>query len=194
MWWPVISAMEFIRASNNFAKKVVCSTSGIVTNNFFVGHLEYFFWTILLDLITILHVFFDSFVVFFFFVWLRPLKIVPFKLCAKNDYYEDPGVVEMHALLRGEDCFQEYLEQQQKLPFPPPDFDPYDKIYLAAHFSRLQREIFLRHNSLSQSDNPVHQMIINSTLCQKMLRFVSSLVAVNCDRFLEWKVHILHLS
>lgn len=116
--------------------------------------------------------------------WLKFLNVVPFQIHEKNDYYQDPGVLEMKAMLRGEDCYDTCLDQRQKLPFAPADFDPFDKIYLARYFHRAIRSIRNTHVNLVERDGimgGMYRRINGFVLYQNFMHYIFTRVAVNIN-------------
>ncbi|KAF8787567.1 hypothetical protein HNY73_009149 [Argiope bruennichi] len=84
--------------------------------------------------------------------FLAKVQIIPYRIYKPNEKKEDPGVTEMHALLRGEDCFDYNLDQSQLRTSLPGDVDPYEEIYLVSyHYRQL---IYIMHllDSLKNHD------------------------------------------
>lgn len=176
--------MEFNGGFSDLMKNVIHKTTNFVTKNRLYSILRYLNERLCFAIyeFCIFHRIFTAiFCRLLFGTWLRSFKVIPFQVFEKNDYYEDPGVVEMHALLRGEDCFNENLDQRQQLPFPPADYDPYDKIYLAVYFYRLQSGFRRLHESLIQRDNVVFRKISSSSIYQSFSRYFTSRVVVNIN-------------
>lgn len=176
--------MDIQEAVKDLVKKLLFRVTSILNGN----PLSFAFqWTSFAVLYTA-----DQIILFFriliavsfrlaFGIWPKSLNVVPFQVCAKDIYYEDPGVLEMRALLQGKDCFGTFLEQQQKLPFPPPEYDPYDKVYLASYFHGIIRTLGRVHMLLIKYGGIVYQTINNLFFFQKIVNYISTRVAVNID-------------
>lgn len=176
--------MEFNGGFSDLMKNVIHKTTNFVTKNplySFFGYVNERLQLFLFDVAFVNRIATAVFCRLLFGTWLRTLRVIPFQVFEKNDYYEDPGVVEMHALLRGEDCSSDNLDQRQQLPFPPANYDPYDKIYLAVFFYRLQREFRRLQESLDQNHNAVFQKISSLSMYQSFSRYLTSRVAVNIN-------------
>lgn len=176
--------MEFNGGFSDLMKNVIHKTTNFVTKNRLYSILSYLNERLcfaIYEFCIVHRIFTAIFCRLLFGTWLRNFKVIPFQVFEKNDYYEDPGVVEMHALLRGEDCSSENLDQRQQLPFPPADYDPYDKIYLAVYFYRMQRGFKRLQESLIQRDNVVFRKISSLSIYQSFSRYFTSRVAVNIN-------------
>lgn len=90
--------------------------------------------------------------------YLAKRRIVPFHIYKPSGVKEDPGVTEMRAMLRGEDCFDHNLEQSQiRNSFPEGLFDPYEEKYLASYHLHGVWFIMRLLNSLKKHDEPFAQ-------------------------------------
>lgn len=174
--------MDFNGGFRNLVKEVLFQTTSFVRNDRFFSFLHYVhdqLWLAYCDFCILHRIFVAILFRFFFGTWLDVFKVVPFQVYEKNNYFEDPGVVEMRALLRGEDCCDTNLDQRQQLPFPPADYDPYDKIYLAIYFYRFQRKFRNMQASWSENNNLVYRIVRNFPMYQYMSKCLTGRVAVN---------------
>ncbi|GFU23854.1 uncharacterized protein NPIL_457351 [Nephila pilipes] len=87
--------------------------------------------------------------------WLLQWQIIPYHIHRPRSYKEDPGVIEMHAMLRGEDCFSYNLDQSQRRSSLPADFNPYEEICLGSYHSRMIIRITYLVKSLKKHDEPL---------------------------------------
>ncbi|GFY51482.1 uncharacterized protein TNIN_480321 [Trichonephila inaurata madagascariensis] len=87
--------------------------------------------------------------------WLVQWQIIPYRIHRPRGYKEDPGVIEMRAMLRGEDCFNFNLNQSQRRSSLPADFSPYEEICLGSYHSRMIMSIAYLVKSLKTHDEPL---------------------------------------
>ncbi|GBM98930.1 hypothetical protein AVEN_265679-1 [Araneus ventricosus] len=94
---------------------------------------------------------------------------------------EDPGVTEMRALLRGEDCFDYNLDQSQLRTSLPGDINPYEEIYLVSFHYRAVAVIMRLLDSLKKHDEPYAQSFngLFSWFDKVVVGYLNSEVVIN---------------
>ncbi|GIY79761.1 uncharacterized protein CDAR_300841 [Caerostris darwini] len=84
-------------------------------------------------------------------------RVVTFQKYKPKVSQEDPGVLEMRAMLRGEDCFDYNLDQSQRRSSLPIDFNPYEEIYLVKLHFKILNIIQLMLISMKDHEEPFAQ-------------------------------------
>lgn len=87
----------------------------------------------------------------------------------------------MRALLKGEDCFEHNLDQSQRRPSVPINFNPYNELYLATFYTRTMDLIFSLVDSVKEQEGFFSQILngLFTRFDEKVVAYFESRVVVN---------------
>lgn len=87
----------------------------------------------------------------------------------------------MRALLRGEDGFEHNLEQSQRRPSVPVNFNPYNELYLATFYTRTMDLIITLVDSVKEQEGFFSQILngLFTRLDENVVTYFTSRVVVN---------------
>ncbi|KAG8183335.1 hypothetical protein JTE90_023984 [Oedothorax gibbosus] len=108
-------------------------------------------------------------------------EVVPFIVYERPQYKEDPGVTEMRALLRGEDCIGYHLHQSQRRPSAPAHFNPYNELYLVTFYTRTMALILNLVESVKEQDGFFSQILNGffTRFDEKLVTYLKSREIIN---------------